>query len=209
MLTQLAAFVGVSAVVICTPGPDTALTIRNTLVGGRRCGVTTALGVASGLATWSLAASAGVAAVLRASEPAFLALRLAGGAYLVFLGIQALRAAVVGRPELVAHATRGVRMSSRTAYRQGLISNLSNPKIAVFFTSLLPQLAPSGPASFAALMLLGGVFCLLTLAWLSAYAIAVAWARRLLNRPGVRRAMDGITGAVLIAFGARVAAEHR
>src|SRR5512144_271028 len=92
-MAGLVAFIGISALVIVTPGQDTALTIRNTLAGGRRSGVLTALGVAAGQATWAISAAVGVTALLRASEPAFLALRIAGSAYLVFLGLQALRAA--------------------------------------------------------------------------------------------------------------------
>ena len=92
MLESLAAFVAVSAVVICTPGQDTALTIRNTLSGGRRSGIATAGGVALGQAVWTLAASIGVVALLSASEPAFRALKLAGAAYLVYLGLQSLYA---------------------------------------------------------------------------------------------------------------------
>src|SRR5688572_2009386 len=98
VLTQLAAFLAVSIVVIVTPGQDTALTIRNTLLGGRRAGVFTAIGVSAGQACWTVAASAGLAALLQASEPAFLALKLAGAAYLVYLGIQALAAAVRRHP---------------------------------------------------------------------------------------------------------------
>lgn len=99
---MLAAFVAVSAVVICTPGQDTALTIRNTLAGGRRSGVSTAAGVALGQAVWTVAASTGLVALLTASEPAFRALKLAGACYLVFLGAQALYAALAG----AARATR-------------------------------------------------------------------------------------------------------
>src|ERR1043166_2504971 len=136
-LGHFAAFLGVSLVVIVTPGQDTALTIRNTLSGGRRDGTRTAFGVASGQVTWALAASAGVSALLLASKPVFTALRIAGAAYLVFLGAQALLAAVRGRT--AAHtAPRG-----SAAYRQGLLSNLGNPKMVVFFTSLLPQFASS------------------------------------------------------------------
>src|SRR4051794_9841405 len=93
MTGQLAAFVGVAVLVIVTPGPDTAVTIRNTLLGGRRAGVATAAGVAWGQSIWTLAASAGIATLLVASEPAFVAVKLAGAAYLVLLGAQALRAA--------------------------------------------------------------------------------------------------------------------
>jgi len=145
------AFLGVSALVIVTPGQDTALTIRNTLAAGRRGGVLTALGVAAGQATWALAAAAGVTALLRASEPAFLALRLAGSAYLVYLGLQALRAAL-RRDHAVA--TAAVARRRVHAFRQGIISNLGNPKMAVFFTSLLPQFG----SSFPALLALGLVF---------------------------------------------------
>ncbi len=154
-VSHFLAFLGVSALVIVTPGQDTALTIKNTLAGGRRAGVLTALGVSTGQAVWTLAASAGVAALLVASEPAFLALKLAGAAYLVFLGAQALLAAVRGA---AAHALPGAgpqRLAPATGYRQGVVSNLGNPKMAVFFTSLLPQFAPTGGGSFAAMLALG------------------------------------------------------
>ena len=133
-------------------GPDTALTIRSALAGGRRAGIFTALGVISGQAVWALAASAGVAALLVASEPAFEALKLLGAAYLAFLGVQALRAALA-----VDHckgagdghgADRG--LSPALAFRQGLISDLGNPKMTVFFTSLLPQFTGNGGSELSA-----------------------------------------------------------
>ena len=204
---ELAAVVAVAAVVIVTPGPDTLLTIRNTLAGGRRAGVFTALGVSSGQAVWALAASVGLAALLAASEPAFVALKLAGAAYLVWLGSGALLDALRGQARDEARPARaGLR--GAVAYRQGLLSNLGNPKMAVFFTSLLPQFAPGG-ASFAGLLALGLVFCLLTLAWLSAYAVVVARAGDLLRRGRLRRALDAATGAVLVALGLRVAVGER
>jgi threonine/homoserine/homoserine lactone efflux protein len=196
---QLAAFLGVSAVVIVTPGQDTALTIRNTLLGGRRAGVGTAVGVVGGQLAWALATSAGLAALLLASAPLFTAIRLAGAAYLVVLGTQALAAAVRGRP----HEDRLPRRRSSAA-RQGLLSNLGNPKMAVFFTSLLPQFA----SSFDGMLALGLLFAALTLSWLSLYALAVAKASGLLGRRRVRRALDAVTGLALVALGLRVAAER-
>lgn len=196
---QLAAFLGVSAVVIVTPGQDTALTIRNTLLGGRRGGVATAAGVVSGQLVWALAASAGLSAVLLASAPLFTAVRVAGAAYLVLLGAQALVAAGRGTHALHADAPR-----RRAPYRQGVLSNLGNPKMAVFFTSLLPQFG----SSFGGMLALGLVFAALTLAWLSAYAVAVAKATSLLRRSPVRRALDAVTGLVLVALGLRIAAER-
>jgi len=200
-VAHLLAFLGVSALVIVTPGQDTALTIRNTLAAGRRGGVLTALGVSAGQATWAVSAAAGVTALLRASEPAFLALRLAGSAYLVYLGVQALRAAF-RRERVVKHSPLTRRHVP--AFRQGVISNLGNPKMAVFFTSLLPQFG----SSFAALLALGLVFCTMTLVWLSAYAAGVARADDVLRSSRVRRALDGLTGAVLVGLGLRLATER-
>ena len=200
---QGAAFLGVSLLVIVTPGQDTALTIRNTLAGGRRGGVFTALGVVSGQVTWALATSAGVAAVLVSSQPAFTALRLAGAAYLVVLGVQALAASVRPRDRETPPRAR-TQLAARTAYRRGLLSNLGNAKVAVFFTSLLPQFAPAGGPTFWTMLPLGLCFAALTLAWLSAYAVAVARAAVALSRPAVRRALDAVTGCALVLFGLRI-----
>lgn len=203
MLTGLAAFIGVSALVICTPGQDTALTIRNTLSGGRSSGVATAAGVALGQAVWTVAASFGIAALIAASEPAFLALRLAGAAFLVFLGLQTLWAAVRRRDHRTITAG-GRRLEGGAAFRQGLLSNLGNPKMAAFFTSLLPQFGEG----FAVLLGLGLLFSLMTFAWLSGYAFAVSKTSAFLLHPRVRSTLDAITGAVLVAFGLRLAAER-
>ena len=205
-MSGLLAFLAVAALVIVTPGPDTAITIRSTLLGGRRAGVITAFGVVSGQACWSLAASAGVTALLVASEPAFLAVKLGGAAYLVYLGAHALwdavrRAPSAGALDIGAPAQR---LSPRLAYRQGLVSDLGNPKMAAFFTSLLPQFA----ASFGAMLALGLVFCLLTWLWLALYATAVARLHAVLRRPRIRRAIEAVTGTVLVALGLRLATEH-
>jgi|SRR5687768_7471464 len=199
-MAELLAFLGVAVVVIVTPGQDTALTVRNTLAGGRPAGLRTATGVVCGQAVWALAASAGVAALLVASEPAFVALKLAGAAYLVFLGGQALLAAVRRRP---AHVEVG--RASGSELRQGLLSNLGNPKMAVFFSSLLPQFGDS----FGVLLGLGLLFCALTLTWLSAYALAIARAGDVLRRPRVRGAIDAVTGTALVALGLRLATTDR
>ena len=208
MLESLAAFLAVSAVVICTPGQDTALTIRNTLSGGRAGGIATAAGVALGQAIWTIAASAGIVTLLAASEPAFRALKLAGAAYLVYLGAQSLYSALRRRPAPLPNAARQVELTPSRALRQGVLSNLGNPKMAVFFASLLPQFAPGGSDAFVVLLALGLLFCTLTLGWLTLYAVAVSKARRLLAGR-VRRALDAVTGLVLMAFGARLAADSR
>lgn len=200
-MTELLAFIGVAVLVIVTPGQDTALTIRNTLAGGRSAGVRTAVGVVGGQAVWALAASAGLAALLVASEPAFVALKYAGAAFLVYLGAQSLIAAVRRR----SRVRRRSGGATGRELRQGLLSNLANPKMAVFFSSLLPQFADS----FATLLALGLVFCSLTLLWLSAYATVLARAGEVLRRPRLRRVIDGVTGTALVAFGLRLATADR
>jgi threonine/homoserine/homoserine lactone efflux protein len=202
---ELAAFLAVSALVIVTPGQDTALTIRNTLLGARRAGVFTAMGVSAGQAVWTLGASAGLAALLIASKPAFTAVKIAGAVYLVLLGLQALRDAWRGHRPRGSAERRERSLEARVAFRQGLISNLGNPKMAVFFTSLLPQFG----ASFATLLALGLVFCTMTLAWLTLYTFAVAKAGDLLRRPAIRRAFDAVLGTVLVALGVKLATERR
>jgi threonine/homoserine/homoserine lactone efflux protein len=209
---NFAAFLGISILVIVSPGQDTALTIRNTLVGSRRGGIATAAGVVTGLATWTIASSAGLAALLVASQPLFLAIRLVGAAYLVFLGLQALRAAIFlparsGPPSPLAGEGRGGGLG--TPYRQGLFSNLSNPKIVVFFLSLFPQFVDRSQAPFARLLLLGLIFCAITFTWLTLYAVVVARLGDLLRRDRVRRALEATTGLVLIGLGLRLATERR
>jgi threonine/homoserine/homoserine lactone efflux protein len=209
MFVHVGAFLVVAAVWIVTPGPDTALTIRNALFGGRRGGMLTAAGVASGQVTWAIAASTGLAALLQASEPAFLAIRLAGAAYLAYLGVHSLVRALRGRLDAEPHREPlRRRPGTSAAYRQGLICNLGNPKMAVFVVSLLPQFTPSGDASFEALLALGLVFSAMTFVWLTGYAVLIARAGVFFRRRVVARLLDGLTGVVLVALGARVATER-
>jgi threonine/homoserine/homoserine lactone efflux protein len=207
---QLLGFAGISVVVIVTPGPDTLLTIRSTLAGARRAGIATAAGVATGQAIWSLAASIGVTAVLVASEPIFATVKVLGAIYLIYLGLVTLYRALVGTMSPAAGpapAASGAR--ARTAFRQGVLSNLGNPKMAVFFSSLLPQFAPATGSTIAVLLALGLLFCLMTLTWLVAYALVVARAGDVLRRSGVKRAIEALTGAVLAALGLGLLLEPR
>ena len=222
MPAQLLAFLGVAAVVIVVPGPDTALTVRNALAGGRCCGVATAAGVATSQAVWTLATGVGVAELLQASEPAFLVMKTAGAAYLVFLGLQSLwtaaRAHLPGRLRSPtggpggggrgSSGPGGPGMAPGRGLRQGVVSNLANPKMAAFFLSLLPQFVAPG-AGAAGLVGLGLVFCVMTFGWLALYSVAVDRARVVLGRSWVRRVLDGVSGVVLVGFGARLALQQR
>lgn len=211
MITSFLAFLGVSAVVIMTPGPDTAVTVRNTLLGGRFAGILTALGISTGQAIWALATSFGVVALLVASEFLFQAVKYAGAAYLVWLGVHALVAAWRGTGDgaIAGVRTGAARLSPSRAFLQGLVSDLGNPKMAVFFASLLPQFATSGEGLFAALMSLGLVFSLMTFLWLVVYAFVIAKAGEVLRRPAIRRWIEAVTGTLLVALGVRMAAEQR
>lgn len=203
-------FIAISAVVIVTPGPDTALTIRNAIAGGRRAGLATALGVSVGQLVWAIATSLGLVALLLASEPIFRALQWMGAVYLVFLGIQSLRSAIQGC-ESPQNATQSPALSlgMSRAFRQGLINDLANPKMAVFFASVLPQFAPPGQGMLSHLVLFGLMFALLTLAWLSLYSWLIAAAGNAMRHGRVRRALDGVAGVTFIGLGFKVAASER
>jgi threonine/homoserine/homoserine lactone efflux protein len=210
MDSSFLAFLGVSAVVIVTPGQDTALTIRNALAGGRRGGIGTAFGVATGQSCWTLAASLGLTALLVASEPAFAAVRLLGAAYLVWLGWHSIRAAIRGHgPSGARDAAWSPGLGPAKAWRQGLLSSLGNPKLAVFFSSLLPPFVPAGAAPLPAMLGLGAVFVAMTLAWLSGYAVVIARLGDRMRGGRIRRAFDAITGTVLMVVGGRLALERR
>jgi RhtB (resistance to homoserine/threonine) family protein len=208
--THLLVFVGVATVVIIVPGPDTAVVTKNILLHGRRAGLGTSLGVSAGLAVWTLAAAVGVASLVRASSVAFTVLKLIGAIYLVWLGIQSWRAAGSrpGGEQIESSADRSP-MSALGGFRQGLFSDLANPKIGIFFTSLLPQFVNPGQSVLIPFLALGAVFVLMTIAWLAVYCALAARAAEALRRPKVKAVMDRLTGIVLIAIGLRVAAEHR
>lgn len=206
---HLLVFIGVAAIVIVVPGPDTAVVTKNVLVHGRRTAFGTSLGVSAGLSVWTLAAAVGVASVVRASAVAFTVLKLVGALYLAWLGFQALRAA--------GHAASGTAplkadkpaLSALGGFRQGFLSDLANPKIGIFFTSLLPQFVDPGHPVLLPFLGLGAVFVLMTVLWLSAYCLIAARAAKTLQRPRVKAAMDRVTGVVLIALGLRLAFERR
>lgn len=206
---HLLVFIGVAAIVIVIPGPDTAVVTKNVLVHGRRAALATSLGVSTGLLVWTIAAAVGVASVVRASEVAFTVLKLIGAIYLVWLGIQALRAAGHESAEALANPGRKTSMGALGGFRQGLFSDLANPKIGIFFTSLLPQFVDPGHPVLVPFLALGAVFVLMTVVWLSAYCLVAARAAETLTRPRVRAALDRFTGVVLIAIGLRLAVERR
>lgn len=199
-----------ATLIIVVPGPDTALVTKNALLHGRRMALGAALGVCAGLSVWTVATALGLASLISASQLAFTALRLLGAAYLIWLGVQALMAA--RRRASERGGSRPVvrsRAGAWTGFRQGVISNVANPKIAAFFVGLLPQFVTPGRPTLVPFLALGGVFATITVVWLCGYALAAARAAALLSRPRVRAVLDRITGVVLIGLGLRLALERR
>lgn len=195
---HLLPFVAVSAIVVVTPGVDMALVTKNALLHGRSAARATAMGVNLGIFLWSLSAALGLAAVIAASAVAFTAIKLVGALYLVYLGVRAL----LGAREPTIAPARG------SAFRQGLASNLLNPKIAVFFTSLLPQFVDTAHAAPQDLLLLGLLFNCMGVIWLLVYAELAARGRDVLARPRIKRALDRLSGVALVALGFRLALER-
>ena len=211
MGASILAFTLVALVVTVTPGLDTALVVRSTLRGGRAAGFDAALGICSGLVVWGFATALGITVLLRASQTAYDALRVAGAVWLVVLGVRTLleaRHAAHETGEVDESADRVAR-SRVASYRTGLASNLLNPKVGVFYLTLLPQFIPSGAPVLATTMLFVGIHIVQGIAWLSLIAWLTSRARSVLGRGAWRRASERLTGVVLLGLGLRLAIERR
>jgi threonine/homoserine/homoserine lactone efflux protein len=210
MPSQLVPFLIVSGILTITPGPDMALVLRN----GMRCGATAAwwteLGCCAGIAVHAAAAVIGLSAILAASATAFTIVKLAGAAYLIYLGASALwnsRRAVQASARMAtgAEIAEADRM---LAFRQGLLSNLLNPKIALIFLTLIPQFVSPGEAAFSTTATLAVIFLGIAVVWWRVFSLAVSGLGRVLSRPRVRTAIERVTGTVLVALGVRVALDQ-
>jgi threonine/homoserine/homoserine lactone efflux protein len=203
-LDLLLPFLVASILVTVIPGADMALITRQVLVGGTSLAQRTIFGNLTGLLVHGFALAVGLSALLVASATAYTAVKLAGAAYLIYLGIQALRAS--RRPAVEPTAVTG---APRRAFLQGLISTVLNPKPALFFLTFLPQFVNRDEAVLPQTMTLAGIHVVVGLIWLTAYAHLVQGARGVLTAPRVKAWLERTTGAVLIAFGLRVAVERR
>ncbi len=209
-MRDIAAFLAVAVLLVVTPGADMALVSKNALLHGRRVALLTALGINAGIVVWTAAAALGVAALIRASATAFTVLKLAGAAYLIYLGLHGIWLSRRANQRDDGGRDQGSRRQDRpSGFRQGLLSNLLNPKIAVFFTSFIPQFVSPGQSVFLNSLALGAIFNLLGVAWLLAFALVVSRAGDLLRRPRVKVALDRFTGCVLVGLGLRLATEKR
>lgn len=207
MGAEILPFVGVAAILAVTPGPDMALVARNALVAGRAAVPITVAGICAGIVVHALAAAVGLSALLKASAGAYAVVKILGGAYLVYLGIQAWRASLGtdGDEEWMLGPAR--RFAGGSAFRQGFLSNVLNPKLVVFFISVLPQFTSGDGSFFAQVLVLGVAFELLTIVWLVSYGLLVARVGEAMRHPRVRHLLERICGTVLIALGLKVAVD--
>ncbi len=199
---MIAEFVTASLVLIALPGPDQALVLRNTAMRGRGAGVRTALGGASGLSLHASAAALGISALLATSATAYTTLKLVGIAYLLYLGVRMLRSAGQEVPE-DTHSRDG------RPFVQGLVSNALNPKVALFFLTFVPQFLPDNGSTLPAALGLSALFAVLYVAWFIGLVTVVGVVSDWLRRPRVKAWTERVTGAALVAFGARLAAAGR
>jgi threonine/homoserine/homoserine lactone efflux protein len=208
MLSGLVAFAPVAVLLTITPGVATALVIRNAARGGRRHAFLTTAGNSIGVLAWGFFAAAGIATVVAASTAAFTAVKLAGALVLVIMGVRSLRLGRRAAEQMPEQPARPA-VSDRAAVRDGLVTSLSNPKLAVFFVALFPQFIPRGAAVLPSATAMAGLIVAFDLVWYSALARLVTRAKRtFIDGPWGRR-LERVTGAVLVGLGIRLAFERR
>lgn len=202
------AFLAFAALLVVIPGPDFAVVTKNTLMGGPRRGRWTALGIGVSNAVQGTAAVAGLSALIVRAQPVFEAIKWGGVGYLIYLGAQSLRSAIRGHYQPMGGEPEGKdRGPALGGWRQGFLSNMTNPKVLVFYLAVLPQFLHRGAAP-ELLLAFAGSHAVLSVIYLFIVTAALGRLRAVLARRKVRRAMDAVTGSVLIGFGANLATEH-
>lgn len=204
--TQLLAFAGVSLLLAVTPGPDMAVVTKNALAHGRRGVVLTTSGIALALVIWVTATAVGLSALLRTSGEVLFLLKVAGAAYLAYLGIRTLLESRARPADLLAGTPPAA--PAHAIFRQGFLSAISNPKLGVFFVTFLPQFVVPGQPVFSRLLELGVTFALIGWIWMNVYGFSITRLRQVITAPRVRQWMQRVTGVVLLGFGARLALER-
>jgi threonine/homoserine/homoserine lactone efflux protein len=207
---RFGAYLAVAALLIVTPGPDTALVTRNALLAGRRAASFTTLGIAAGSIIWALASVLGIAVLLERSVVAFTICKFVGAAYLGYLGLRSLISSFREDKHAAptTHAPQGKQLGKQVAFRQGLLSNLFNPKAGAIFATALPQfISPGDPPLRLLLMMLA--YEAILLSWLNLYGYLVNRAGQSRFGTRVREILNRVTGVVLIALGVRLAWEHQ
>ena len=208
--TRFAAYLAVAALLIVTPGPDTALVTRNALLAGRRAASFSTLGIGVGSLIWALASVLGIAVLLEESTITFTVWKVVGAAYLGYLGLRSLIASFRRSKQsaVTPPALGATSLWKWAAFRQGLLNNLFNPKAGAIFATALPQfINPGDPVLRLVLMMLA--YEAILLGWLNLYGYLVSRAGQSRFGTSVRNILQGVTGMVLIALGVRLAFEQK
>jgi threonine/homoserine/homoserine lactone efflux protein len=205
---MLLTFLPVAALLTIAPGPATALVVRSAMVGGRRRALVTTAANELGVVVWALLSILGISALVAASEVAYAGLKVVGAGVLVWIGVSALLRARKGE-EPAAPPEPDAARGHRTAFRDGLVTALANPKLAVFYVALFPQFIPAGAPILPATLLMTATIVVLDFVWYGVLAAAVARAKRAYDGSRLARRVEAVTGAILVGLGVRVALEPR
>ncbi len=205
--SALMAFTAAAVILTITPGLDTALVLRTAAVEGPRPAFAAGAGVCLGSLTWGVITALGLGALLAVSETAYTILKIAGAAYLFYLGGKLLIAAFRPSPAPIQDIGLPVRKSGW--FRRGLLTNLLNPKVGAFYVSFMPQFIPAGASVFGMSVAMAAIHAVLGLIWFAILIAATHPMANFLRRPQVTRAFDGLTGAILVAFGVRLLFDRR
>ena len=208
MPVHLLVYIGVVVAIILLPGPDTAVVTKNALIHGRDAALGSALGSNVGVSIWTLATAAGVAAVLRSSATVYDALKLVGALYLVWVGVRTLWDSRRARGDTRDGAAPRRPIDKRGGFKQGLMTDLANPKVGIFFTSLLPQFVSPHGSPLLQMLMLGGIYIAFSLVWMCGYALVAVRLSHILSRARVKAVIDRFSGLVLVGVGIRLAVER-
>lgn len=202
-------FILMATLLVILPGPDTGLVTQNTIVHGRKGGIQTLAGISGGLVIHTLAAVLGLSAIIVKSAFLFSAFKYAGAVYLIYLGAKSLL--VLKKKDLSETAATSVenRHQGKSCCRQGFLTNLLNPKVAVFFLTFLPQFVDTHSNTFMQFLLMGVTYIVITIVWLLLYVLLIDTISVWMKKPSVQNAIQGVSGLVLVGFGIKLALEKR
>lgn len=205
---QYALFVAASILLILMPGPDTGLVTSNTLSHGKKGGMETVIGITLGLVIHTLSAVVGLSAVIVKSALLFEAFKYIGAVYLLYLGFLSLRSCK-NKEHVSLDQDQNKANKGKSCFRQGFLTNVLNPKVAVFFLTFLPQFVETKYNTFMQFLGMGITYTLLTIVWFFLYIYLIEYIREWMKKPSTQRMLQGATGLVLVMFGIKLAFEKR
>lgn len=210
-MEQFYFYIFMSILLVILPGPDTGLATNNTIRYGRSGGIRTVLGITSGLFIHTTAAALGLSAIIVKSSLLFSVFKYVGALYLVYLGVMAIwslrKNQIDNKSDYSTSNPVQIEDISSSCFRQGFLTNLLNPKVAVFFLTFLPQFIVPERNLLLQFLIMGGIYIILTLLWFMIYVYLISYISVWMKKPSTQHIIQGITGAILIGFGIKLALE--